>query len=202
MGAKMKRLAKRRPRGAVLVVGLASWPGGRRARHDVGAALVERFVAARGGTWALRPRLLAYVAELDGGGVCVAPLLPYNCVGLAVRRCAAEFGAALGRVFVVHDDLELAAGSVRRARGGSGRGNNGVKSVAAALGMRDFQRIRVGVGRPAARDRVAVVAHVLGGLPAADRATAEAAFDALLRDEAPFSRITAEGGPVRARNDV
>jgi len=51
---------------------------------------------------------------------------------------------------VVHDDVDLGVGRVRIRRGGRAGGNRGVESIIAVLGVPDFVRVKVGVGRPAA----------------------------------------------------
>ena len=49
---------------------------------------------------------------------------------------------------VVYDDMDLPVGRLRiRPSGGHG-GHNGMRSLIAHLGTKDFPRIRVGVGRP------------------------------------------------------
>lgn len=52
-------------------------------------------------------------------------------------------------ILTLQDDLDLPALSTKLQRGGSPRGHNGIRSLAAALGgARDFWRVRLGVGRP------------------------------------------------------
>jgi peptidyl-tRNA hydrolase, PTH1 family len=52
-----------------------------------------------------------------------------------------------GDLLVVVDDAFLEAGRVRfRPKGGAG-GHNGLRSVEAALGTQDYNRLRIGVGR-------------------------------------------------------
>ncbi|MBX6364967.1 MAG: aminoacyl-tRNA hydrolase, partial [Gemmatimonadetes bacterium] len=51
-------------------------------------------------------------------------------------------------LLVVVDDVNLDVGRARlRARGSAG-GHNGLKSIEAALGTRDYPRLRIGVGMP------------------------------------------------------
>jgi PTH1 family peptidyl-tRNA hydrolase len=60
---------------------------------------------------------------------------------------------------VAHDELDLSLGTVRLKFSGGLAGHNGLKSVAAHLGTRDFTRIRLGIGRPDGGEDVA--AYVL-----------------------------------------
>ena len=51
------------------------------------------------------------------------------------------------RIVVVHDDLDLPFEVIRLKQGGGDSGHNGLRSVTAALGTRDYLRVRVGIGR-------------------------------------------------------
>ena len=53
-----------------------------------------------------------------------------------------------GDIIVVHDDLDLPFGLIRIKSGGGLGGHKGLISIVEQLGSQDFQRIRVGIGRP------------------------------------------------------
>lgn len=80
---------------------------------------------------------------------------------------------------LVHDEMELALGVVKRREWGrSHRGHNGVKSVGAKLKKAEWPgsvwgRIGVGIGRPEERDAVAVSAYVLGTMSRFQRGVVE-----------------------------
>ncbi|SCV73121.1 BQ2448_7046 [Microbotryum intermedium] len=59
------------------------------------------------------------------------------------------------KILTLQDDLDLKPGTFKVQRGGSPRGHNGVRSVEGALGNRDFNRIRLGIGRPESKSEVA-----------------------------------------------
>ena len=48
----------------------------------------------------------------------------------------------------MHDDLDLPFGTLRLKRGGGDGGHNGLRSATAALGSREYLRVRFGIGRP------------------------------------------------------
>ena len=52
---------------------------------------------------------------------------------------------------MIHDDLDLDFGRIRLKQGGGEGGHNGLRSIATALGSKDFQRVRIGIGRPPGR---------------------------------------------------
>ncbi len=60
-------------------------------------------------------------------------------------------GSDPGHLVVIHDDLDLAAGTVRLKLGGGEGGHNGLRSISSALGTREYLRVRVGIGRPPGR---------------------------------------------------
>jgi PTH1 family peptidyl-tRNA hydrolase len=122
--------------------------------------------------------------RIEGEEVLLAKPLTYmNLSGRSLAPMAAFFKVAPHDLIVVHDDLDLPLGRLQvRERGGDG-GHNGLRSIIAELGTRDFPRVRVGIGRPARPaapepDRVpaqaprgAVVDHVL--TPFGEEETAE-----------------------------
>jgi len=149
------------------VVGLGN-PGDRYAgtRHNVGFE-VGRALAER---WEL-PRARKRYAGLytDGrtgpGGPRVGLLLPQtfmNEAGRSAGPARGTLGVELGRVVVVHDEIDLPFGEVRTRLGGGLAGHNGLKSLKRELGSPDFQRVRVGVGRPDSTDPEIVSGWVLG----------------------------------------
>jgi PTH1 family peptidyl-tRNA hydrolase len=153
-----------------LVVGLGN-PGSRyegtphNVGFDVARALIERW-----GLGEPRKKFHGLLAEGRIGtgqppGPRVAVLLPQTFMNEAGRSAGPARGAArvdLDRVLVVHDEIDLPFGEIRTRLGGGLAGHNGLKSLRAELGSPDFQRVRVGVGRPDTTDPEIVSAHVLG----------------------------------------
>jgi PTH1 family peptidyl-tRNA hydrolase len=74
-----------------------------------------------------------------------------NVSGEPVRDLARFYKIPPARVIVVHDELDIEFGLVRLKLGGGEGGHNGLRSVSALLGTRDYHRVRVGVGRPPGR---------------------------------------------------
>lgn len=101
----------------------------------------------------------------EPGGQRVAVLLPQTFMNVAGESASPARGATrvdLDHVLVLHDEIDLAFGDVRVRLGGGLAGHNGLKSLKAKLGSPDFQRVRIGVGRPDSTDPEIVSAHVLG----------------------------------------
>lgn len=137
-----------------LIVGLGN-PGVSYAgnRHNVGFMVVEELARRAGG------RLTSHKAGADvlpgrlaGRRVVLArPRSFMNVSGPAVAGTARYFKIAPTDVVVVHDDLDLDHGVLRLKRGGGEGGHNGLRSISACLGSRDYLRVRFGIGRPPGR---------------------------------------------------
>ncbi|MGA1824305.1 MAG: aminoacyl-tRNA hydrolase [bacterium] len=56
------------------------------------------------------------------------------------------------RLIVIHDDMDIAAGSVRICQNRGPGGHKGVESIISSLGTHDFIRIRIGIGHPQKKD--------------------------------------------------
>ncbi|HLF79871.1 MAG TPA: aminoacyl-tRNA hydrolase [Dehalococcoidia bacterium] len=83
--------------------------------------------------------------------VLVKPKTYYNGTGQAIAPILKRERVPMEKLIVVYDDLDLGQGRLRLRPKGSDGGNNGLKSIIAATGSREFGRIRVGVGRPKAQ---------------------------------------------------
>ncbi len=149
------------------MVGLGN-PGSRYAGtpHNVGFQVADALVAC----WDLpRPRK-KFAGELsegrtNPGGPRVAVLKPQtymNDAGRSVGPARGSFKLPLDRLLVIHDEIDLPFGDIRVRLGGGLAGHNGLKSLKRELGSADFQRVRIGVGRPDTTDPEIVSAHVLG----------------------------------------
>ncbi len=114
-----------------------------------------------------KPRYRGLITEgrAGPGAPRVAVLLPQtfmNESGTSVGPARGALGADLGRIIVVHDEIDLPFGTVQSRLGGGLAGHNGLKSTAAGVGGSDFWRVRLGVGRPDSTDPEIVSRHVLG----------------------------------------
>jgi PTH1 family peptidyl-tRNA hydrolase len=76
------------------------------------------------------------------------PTAYMNLSGQSVRALADYFDLAPENLLVIHDDIDLPFGRLRLQVGGGSGGNNGVRSIEAALGTKEFSRLKFGVGRP------------------------------------------------------
>jgi PTH1 family peptidyl-tRNA hydrolase len=100
------------------------------------------------------------ISTIDGEQILlVKPLTYMNLSGEAVAALARYFKASGDELVVIYDDLDLPVGKLRLRSKGSAGGHNGMKSIIAHLGTENFNRIRVGIGRP--EPGISVPDHVL-----------------------------------------
>jgi len=118
-----------------------------------------------------RGRIAEGLVELEGGDdraparervAILCPQTFMNDAGRSVGPARGALRVELGRVLVVHDEIDLPFGEVRSRTGGGLAGHNGLRSLRRELGSADFARVRVGVGRPDSSDPEIVSAYVLG----------------------------------------
>ena len=155
----------------LLVVGLGN-PGATYSgtRHNVGAMVADvqatrlgaRFKAHKSGADIVESRLA-------GARVVVAKPRTYmNLSGGPVAALSRFFKVAPASLIVIHDDIDLPYGAIRVKQDGGEGGHNGLRSISAALGTKDYLRVRFGVGRPPGRMDAAE--FVLREFTAAERA--------------------------------
>lgn len=116
-----------------------------RTRHNVGARAVAAAVEQLG----LRPTAGLIPVPMSRSGF-VLPNGYMNDSGQLVLKAVERWRPSARGLLVVHDDMDLALGDVRARDGGGHGGHNGLRDIIQRLGTGDFQRIRIGVGRPPA----------------------------------------------------
>jgi PTH1 family peptidyl-tRNA hydrolase len=166
----------------------------RRSRHNLGFMALDR-LAQRHSVRLDERRFKAHLGRgvIDGQAVMLAqPQTFMNLSGEAVAPILGYFKIEPARLIVIHDELDLPAGTLRVKRGGGHAGNNGVRSIIEALGTGDFVRIRMGAGRPPqGRD---AIGYVLAPMTREEMA----AFDPLIERAADAAEAIVEVGVERA----
>ncbi|SEB57074.1 peptidyl-tRNA hydrolase [Nocardioides exalbidus] len=150
------------PQGDVwLVVGLGN-PGPTYAghRHNIGYLVTDELASRMGSGFRSHKSGRADVVEgrLAMGGprvVLARPRSYMNELGGPVKALATFYKVAPDHVIAIHDELDIAFGTLRIKLGGGDNGHNGLKSMRSSLGTGDFHRVRAGIGRPPGRQDVA-----------------------------------------------
>lgn len=147
----------------LLIAGLGN-PGREYAgnRHNIGFMVADELARRHGGRF--REKFSGRLAELRLEGKRVALLEPdtfMNDSGRSVGAALRYFKLAPAKLLVVHDEVDLEPGRLQLRLGGGLAGHNGLRSIAQAVGTKEFLRLRVGVGRPGRGDRRSVADFVL-----------------------------------------
>ena len=147
--AEESEIGKRQ--GPFLVVGLGN-PGLEYlwTPHNAGYMAIDR-IAEQEGVVVQNRRCKAATATCRMAGrevVLAKPETFMNLSGAAVAALIREFEVdPLRDLLVIYDELDLALGTFKIRERGSPAGHNGARSVTAALGGREWLRLRIGVGR-------------------------------------------------------
>jgi PTH1 family peptidyl-tRNA hydrolase len=159
------------PSSVWLVVGLGN-PGPRYAgtRHNIGYLVVEELAERLGDRFKRHRSGRSDVVESHVGGVRAVLARPHtymNEIGGPVSALAKFYKTDPAHLVAIHDELDIAFGTLRVKFGGGDNGHNGLRSIRSSLGTGDFYRVRAGIGRPPGRQDPAD--FVLSNYSAAER---------------------------------
>jgi PTH1 family peptidyl-tRNA hydrolase len=155
----------------LLVVGLGN-PGPQYAktRHNVGFMVADLLAGRMGAAFKVHKKSGAEIVTGRLGHrpvVLAKPRTYMNESGRQVGPLAKFYSVSPADLIVIHDELDIDFGQIRLKLGGGEGGHNGLRSVVNGLGTKDFQRVRIGIGRPPGRKDPA--AFVLENFSAAER---------------------------------
>ncbi|WP_293451506.1 aminoacyl-tRNA hydrolase [Planktotalea sp.] len=181
-----------------IFVGLGN-PGSKYAgnRHNIGFMVLDEIARDHGFTpW--KSQFQGQVASGNLGSEKVLLLKPstfMNLSGQAVGEAMRFYKLTPDDVTVFHDELDLAPSKVRVKQGGGHAGHNGLRSIHQHIGEH-YRRVRLGIGHPGHKDRVA-------GYVISDFAKAEADWlDDVTRGCADGAKELAAGDGPRFLNTV
>jgi PTH1 family peptidyl-tRNA hydrolase len=174
----------------LLIAGLGN-PGAEyaRNRHNAGFMAVDVIHASyRFALWRTRFHGVVSEGALAGRKTwLLKPMTYMNDSGSSVAVAMRFYKLPLDALVVIHDEIDLAGGKLKVKTGGSDAGNNGLRSITAALGP-DYRRVRIGVGHPGTKSRV--TSHVLNNFTKAEEEWL-----------VPLLSAIAEASPCLARDD-
>ncbi|WP_116964006.1 aminoacyl-tRNA hydrolase [Fastidiosibacter lacustris] len=146
-----------------LIVGLgnigAQYEG---TRHNAGEWFVESIARKLNTTLSFDSKFHGAIAQSYIANDKLWLLYPHtymNKSGLAVSKLAQFYKIDAEEILVAHDELDLPCGQLRLKKGGGHGGHNGLKDIDAALGTRDYYRLRIGINHPG--DKSKVIGYVL-----------------------------------------
>ncbi len=142
-----------------MIVGLGN-PGARYnfTRHNMGFLAVDFYAKQHGLEW---KNELGALACREGDTWFVKPQGFYNASGQTVKEFMRYYKIDLSDILVICDNFDLEFGALRLRSKGSAGGNNGLKSVDAALGTADYPRLRIGTSNDEVKMKLSAVDFVL-----------------------------------------
>lgn len=131
-----------------IIVGLGN-PGNqyKKYRHNTGFILLDKLAEGRGLKWKKSSKFESEIAEC-GDFILVKPQTFMNNSGDAVSKIMNFYKISEEDLIVVHDDVDLEFGVVKKQKGKNAAGHHGVEDIIEKIGTKEFWRLRVGIGKP------------------------------------------------------
>lgn len=143
--------------GIKLFVGLGN-PGEKytATRHNAGFWWIDEIATQTNSKLALDAKFFGVAGKLSSKADTwlLKPTTFMNASGKSVAALANYYKITPAEILVIHDELDLPTGGLKLKVGGGHGGHNGLKDIEAALGTKDFWRLRLGIGHPGDRNEV------------------------------------------------
>ncbi|HER6319345.1 TPA: aminoacyl-tRNA hydrolase [Streptococcus pyogenes] len=135
-----------------MIVGLGN-PGSKyeKTKHNIGFMAIDNIVKNLDVTFTDDKNFKAQIGStfINHEKVYfVKPTTFMNNSGIAVKALLAYYNIDITDLIVIYDDLDMEVSKLRLRSKGSAGGHNGIKSIIAHIGTQEFNRIKVGIGRP------------------------------------------------------
>lgn len=132
-----------------------------KTNHNMGFMVLDKVAKELG--FAFKKNMCSStVAQINVEGQTVVfakPSTYMNSSGEAVKSLCKKFGVDKSRdLLIISDDIDLPPSQIRIKQKGSAGSHNGLKSIVEQLQTIEFNRLRVGVGRP---DKQLIIDFVL-----------------------------------------
>lgn len=147
-----------------MIVGLGN-PGSKyeKTKHNIGFMAIDNIVKNLDVTFTDDKNFKAQIGStfINHEKVYfVKPTTFMNNSGIAVKALLTYYNIDITDLIVIYDDLDMEVSKLRLRSKGSAGGHNGIKSIIAQIGTQEFNRIKVGIGRPL--KGMTVINHVMG----------------------------------------
>ncbi|CAC9442688.1 Peptidyl-tRNA hydrolase [bacterium endosymbiont of Bathymodiolus sp. 5 South] len=142
-----------------LIVGLGN-PGKdyQAHRHNAGFWFCDVLAHFYTGAFKKESKFFGEVAQINIAGTSVWVLKPntyMNASGKSIQSMANFYQIDVAQILVVHDELDIDLGTAKIKFSGGHGGHNGLRDTIKALGSKDFYRLRIGIGHPGDKSKVA-----------------------------------------------
>ncbi len=134
-----------------IAVGLGN-PGEKyaRNRHNLGFMVLDQIIKTYVVSPHINKKFEAILYFLDKNKLLIKPQIFMNDSGRVVKRIINFYKLKPKDLLLVHDDVDLEFGRIKLQFARGSAGHKGVESVIEALGSVEFNRARIGIGRPPA----------------------------------------------------
>ena len=150
-----------------------------KTRHNVGFWFVDQFAETISQQFKLVKKYESEIIELEDKNLNILKPMNYiNNSGVAIQKFIKQSSINANQILVIYDDLDLKVGQIRLKKGGSSGGHNGLNSIISECGSKDFWRLRIGIGKPIAKEET--VNYVLGKPSLADTEIIYESFNKIL----------------------
>lgn len=135
-----------------LIVGLGN-PGSEYAqtRHNVGFWLLDELAKQTNTSFQAQSKFFGETARYtiaDQDCWLLKPSTFMNRSGQSVHAMASFYRIDIENILVIHDELDLAAGTVRLKKNGGHGGHNGLRDITSRFNSDKYLRLRLGIGHP------------------------------------------------------
>ena len=87
--------------------------------------------------------------EIKGKKVIILKTQTYmNLSGICIKQFINYYKIEKEKLLIIYDDMDIEPGKIKIRKKGSSGGHNGIKSIIQEIGTEEFQRIRIGIGKP------------------------------------------------------
>lgn len=136
---------------SILIVGLGNVGSEyENTRHNIGFRILDQLAQSRAINFQKKRDLKGEIGRFECFGKTVTLLKPttyMNLSGESLRKVVDYYKIVPTNILIIVDDVDISLGDLRLRSSGSSGGHNGLKSVEAHLGSKDYYRLKVGVGR-------------------------------------------------------
>ncbi|CAC9567638.1 Peptidyl-tRNA hydrolase (EC 3.1.1.29) [uncultured Gammaproteobacteria bacterium] len=142
-----------------LIVGLGN-PGKdyQAHRHNVGFWFCDALAHLYAGVFKKESKFFGDTIQVNIAGANVRLLKPstyMNASGKSIQSIAKFYQINANEILIVHDELDINPGVAKIKFSGGHGGHNGLRDTIKALGSKDFYRLRIGIGHPGDKSKVA-----------------------------------------------
>lgn len=129
-------------------------------RHNLGQNIIQKFIGLD--KFQLKNKMSAFIFE-DQKNIFAFSTEYMNNSGITVQKIANFYKISPKNIYIIHDDLDLPVGEYKIQFDRGPAGHNGIKSIIENLNTQQFNRIRVGIGKPL--NNIPVEDYVLQNFP-------------------------------------